>query len=143
MEFSILAPGAVLVLWSLIMMIWMASTRFPAITKAGLDLKASPPGGRGGDLEGVLPPSVNWKAHNYTHLMEQPTIFYAAIIFLHLSGGATQMMISFAWAYTILRIMHSIWQATVNTIIPVRAGLFMLSSICLLILAVNAVIVTI
>jgi hypothetical protein len=143
MSNSILAPGAILVLWTLIMLLWMAATRFPAIAKTGMDLKAVPPGGRGSDLETVLPPSVNWKAHNYTHLMEQPTIFYAAIIILHLSGGASALMVSFAWAYTILRIVHSLWQATVNTIMPVRFGLFTLSTVCLFVLAVNAVITTI
>src|SRR3546814_4974549 len=87
MSESILAPGAVLALWTLVMLIWAAATRLTALKKVGVDLKAAPPGGRGADLETVLPPSVNWKSHNYTHLVEQPTLFYAVIVFLHLSGG--------------------------------------------------------
>src|SRR3546814_13673814 len=74
MSESILAPGAVLALWTLIMLVWVAATRFPAMAKAGIDVKAAPPGGRGADLETVLPPNVNWKSHNYTHLLEQPTL---------------------------------------------------------------------
>ncbi len=70
---SLLAPGAVLALWTLIMLGWVAATRFPALAKSGIDLKAAPPGGRGADLENILPPQVNWKSHNYTHLLEQPT----------------------------------------------------------------------
>lgn len=142
MENNILAPAAVLVLWSLIMLAWMALTRFPAIAKSGLDLKAAPPGGRGQDLEAVLPASVNWKAHNYTHLMEQPTIFYATVFVLALSGAGGGMNATLAWAYAGIRIVHSIWQATVNTVIPVRFGLFLLSTACLLVLAINAVRVT-
>ena len=42
-----------------------------------------------------------------------------------------------AWGYVGLRIIHSIWQATVN-LIPIRFTLFMLATICLLGLAINA-----
>ena len=107
----------------------------------GVDLKTAPPGGRGADLEGVLPPQVNWKSHNYTHLLEQPTIFYATIIFLHLSGGNTGLTRGLAWAYVAIRIVHSLWQSTVNRI-PVRFTLFLLSTLCLFVLAVLAVIAT-
>src|SRR3546814_10542763 len=72
MSESILAPGAVLALWTLIMLVWVAATRFPAMAKAGINVKAAPPGGRGADLETVLPPTGNWKSHDYTHLLEQP-----------------------------------------------------------------------
>ncbi|ALC12590.1 MAPEG family protein [Sphingopyxis sp. 113P3] len=141
MSQSILAPGAVLVLWTLIVLFWVAATRFPAMAKAGIDLKAAPPGGRGADLETVLPPSVNWKSHNYTHLLEQPTLFYAVIVFLHLSGGDVSYTRWIAWAYVLLRILHSIWQVTVNRV-PVRFMLFSLSTLCLLALSVLAVIAT-
>jgi hypothetical protein len=136
---TILAPAAVLVLWSLIMLIWMAMTRFPAMAKSGMDAKALPAGGIGRDLETVLPPSVNWKSHNYTHLMEQPTIFYATVFVLAIVGQGDGINTTLAWAYTGLRIVHSIWQATVNTVIPVRFGLFLLSTLCLFAMAINAV----
>lgn len=138
---SLLAPGAVLALWTLIMLGWVAATRFSAMSKAGVDLKAAPPGGRGVDLENVLPPTINWKSHNYTHLLEQPTVFYAVIVFLHLSGGSTDLTRALAWAYVVLRIVHSFWQATVNRI-PVRFAIFGLSTFCLVALAVLAVIAT-
>jgi hypothetical protein len=142
MENTILAPAAVLVLWSLIMLAWMALTRFPAIAKTGMDFKTAPPGGRGQDLDAILPAKVNWKAHNYAHLMEQPTIFYATVFVLALSGAGGGLNTELAWAYTGIRIVHSIWQATVNKVMPVRFGLFLLSTACLLVLAVNAVRVT-
>jgi hypothetical protein len=142
MENPILAPAAVLVAWSLIMLLWMAATRFPAIAKSGIDLTGGPPGGRGQNLEGVLPDSVNWKSHNYTHLMEQPTIFYAAVLILAVAGAATPMLVNFAWGYTILRIIHSLYQATIN-VVMVRFSIFVLATICLLVLAVHAVLATI
>ena len=77
MQSSILAPAAVLILWSLIVLFWVVSTRFPAFKRAGIDAANSEAGGRYQDIEAQLPPSVNWKSHNYTHLMEQPTLFYS------------------------------------------------------------------
>ena len=136
MQAQVLAPAAVLVLWSLIMLVWTAATRFPAMAKLGVNVKTAPPGGRGQNLEGVLPDSVNWKSHNYAHLMEQPTLFYATVTILALMG-ATEHDVLFAWAYVALRIVHSLWQATVNTI-PVRFTLFLLSTACLLLLALHA-----
>jgi hypothetical protein len=135
---TILAPAAVLVLWSLVMLIWMAATRLPAMAKTGTDLKNAPPGGRGADLETILPPSINWKSHNYTHLMEQPTLFYAVVAILALAGQGYGLNTMLAWAYVGLRIAHSLWQALVNTI-PVRFGLFLLSTLCLVALAIHAV----
>ena len=138
---QILAPAAVLVLWSVIMVFWMAGTRLPAMAKLGTDLKTAPPGGRGVDLEGVLPPSVNWKSHNFTHLVEQPTLFYAVVVILALSGAGDGLNAQLAWGYTGLRVLHSLWQSLVNTI-PVRFMLFLLSTLCLAVLAINAVRVT-
>lgn len=136
MQAQILAPAAVLVVWSLIMLIWMAATRFPAMSKAGIDLSKGEPGGRGQNLEGVLDPRVSWKSHNYTHLMEQPTLFYTVVIVLAILGP-TPLDALFAWAYVAIRIVHSIWQATVNRV-PVRFALFALSTLCLSVLALHA-----
>jgi len=141
MNAPILAPAAVLVLWSVVMLYWMAGTRIPAMGKSGADLKSAKPGGRGVDLEGVLPDMVNWKGHNYTHLMEQPTLFYAAVAILALAGAGDGVNVQLAWGYTGLRIAHSLWQSLVNTI-PVRFALFIASSLCLTVLAINAVRVT-
>lgn len=138
---NLLAPGAVLALWTLVMLTWAGVARFKAFSKVGIDLKAAPPGGRGADLEGVLPPLTNWKSHNYTHLCEQPTLFYAVIIFLHLSGGSTDLTRGLAWAYVVLRIVHSFWQSTVNRV-PVRFIIFTVATLCLFALAALAVIAT-
>jgi len=136
MQAQMLAPAAVLVLWSLIMLFWIVFTRFPAMAKAGMTAGNATPGGRGADLEKLLPAQVNWKSHNYTHLMEQPTIFYPTVVILALMG-ANAGDVAFAWGYVALRIVHSLWQSTVNRI-PVRFSLFILSTICLLMLAIHA-----
>ena len=50
MQAQMLAPAAVLVAWSLVMLMWMAFTRLPAMKKAGSGLGEAKPGGRGQDL---------------------------------------------------------------------------------------------
>lgn len=139
MQAQILAPAAVLVVWSIIMLFWLAGVRLPAMKQAGIDMGARP-GGRGQDLEGQLDPRINWPAHNYSHLMEQPTVFYAAIAILAIMGpGATDVLA--AWIYVALRIVHSIWQSTVNKV-PVRFLLFIAATIALLFLGIRAVMAT-
>lgn len=141
MQAQILAPAALLVVWTLIMLFWIIPARFGAIAKVA-DKAALPskPGVRGGDLEGVIPDRANWPAHNHTHLHEQPTLFYATVLILALMGpGAVD--VALAWAYLALRVLHSLWQALINTI-PVRFALFLLSTFALIALAVRAVMAT-
>lgn len=140
MQAQMLAPAAVLVVWSIVMLFWMAGTRLPALGKASGGIGDAKPGGRGQDLEGVLPDKINWKAHNYAHLMEQPTIFYPTVLVLAVVGaGAFDVLV--AWIYVGLRIIHSVYQATVN-VVKVRFLIFLLATLALTILAVRAVMAT-
>ena len=136
MSMPVLAPAAALIVWSLVMLLWMIATRLPALAKLKLPTEKSA-GGRGSDLDRLLPPQIQWKAHNYNHLMEQPTLFYAVAIILALLGQGAGLNLWLAWTYVGLRIAHSLWQATVNTI-PVRLTLFTLSTVALIILSINA-----
>lgn len=133
---TILAPVMVLVVWSIFMLFWLAAVRFPAMAKAKIDI-GQRPGGRGQNLEGVLPDRVNWPAHNYAHLMEQPVLFYATALTLH-QLGPSELAIQLAWGYAALRVAHSLWQALVNQV-PARFVLFMLATACLVGMAVLAV----
>ena len=136
----IFAPAIALVLWSLLMLAWLAVTRLPAMSRSGIDL-GSIVGSRGVNLEGVIPDKVNWKSHNYTHLMEQPTLFYATVIILGVTGAGDGLNLALAWAYVGLRIAHSIVQAVWNRV-SVRFALFSAATVALLLLAFNAARVT-
>ncbi len=142
MQSAILAPAAVLALWTLIVLFWMTVTRIAAFSQAGIDLTTAEPGARYAEVEPQLPPSVNWKSHNYTHLLEQPTVFYAVVAVLALAGQGDGVNATLAWGYVFLRIAHSLWQCLVNRI-PVRFALFLMSTLLLLALAINAVRVTV
>ena len=138
MEYSpILIPVVALVAWSLIVMLWMVATRLPAMRKAGMSLSSAPPGSRGSQLDGVLPDQAQWKAHNYNHLMEQPTLFYAIAITLALMDMGDGVNYWLAWGYVAFRVIHSIVQTTVNRLIY-RTPLWVLASLCLIALTVHA-----
>lgn len=109
--------------------------------KVVIDL-GSAVGRRGPDIDPNVPPIVAWKSHNYAHFMEQSTIFYAAIMIIEIAGATTPLIVFFAWGYTIIRIVHSLWQATINKV-SVRFVLFLLSTLCLAVLAAHALLATI
>ena len=84
---------------------------------------------------------MKWTRHNYEHLMEQPTAFYALVIILAMVGDTSTPSLYAAWTYAITRILHSFWQMQVNTI-PVRFLLFMIATLALAMLGVHAVMFT-
>ena len=130
----ILAPVIALVLWTFVMWVWLYATRIPAIAKAKIQLD---PNRTASEFSAQLPPQVRWKADNYNHLMEQPTLFYATALTLALVGAGGGLSAQLAWAYVALRIVHSLVQALVNVIL-VRFSIFMLASLVLLAMAIRA-----
>jgi hypothetical protein len=137
MSSEILKPVVVLAAWSMIIWLWMYATRLPAMKRAGL-LDAPMIGGTGATLGPKLPEKVQWKADNYNHLMEQPTVFYAVALTLAFLGAGDSLNAMIAWAFVGLRIAHSLVQVTVNRV-TIRFALFALSSVCLIMLTVHAV----
>ena len=80
---QILQPIVVLLAWTMIMWLWMYATRIPAMSKAGIDPNDAR---RTKALDETLPAEVQWKAHNYNHLHEAPTVFYAVALVLAMTG---------------------------------------------------------
>ena len=134
---EILKPMAVLAMWTMIMWIWMYAVRIPAINKLPKPTEAgADQGWTGAMLENILPREVQWKAHNYNHLHEAPTVFYAVALALAMIGAGDGLNAKIAWAYVGLRIVHSIYQSTINRV-PLRFILFALSSLCLIALCLH------
>ncbi len=140
MQAQMLAPAAILVAWSLIIMFMIPPTRFPALKKLGIDIASAPRGARGGDTDDQMPDRPKWVSHNYTHLMEQPTIFYPAVVIIAMMGASAGDVLA-AWIYVGLRIVHSLWQVFVN-VVAIRFLLFLGSSIALVYMAYRAVALT-
>jgi len=128
---DILQPVVALMIWTMIMWVWMYATRIPAMQKHP-DIDANRlVGATGASLRAMLPERVNWKADNYNHLHEQPTVFYAVGIVLAIIGAGDGIPALLAWIYTGLRIIHTIVQVTANKVM-VRFVLFAVSSAVLM-----------
>jgi hypothetical protein len=132
---EILKPLAVLAGWTMVMWLWMYVTRIPAMKQAKIDV-ANLTGGTGKNLEEVLPAKTQWIAHNYNHLHEAPTVFYAVALALAMIGQGDGLNATLAWTYVGLRIVHSLVQATWNRVM-VRFALFALSSLALIALSLH------
>lgn len=134
---AILQPVVALAAWTMVMWLWLYATRIPALSAAKVDpeeLVNDP----SITLDTLLPPQVQWKAHNYNHLHEAPTVFYAVAVVLAIIGQGDGLNAQVGWAYVALRVVHSLIQATVNKV-PLRFGVFTLSSFCLMFLVARAV----
>lgn len=132
----ILGPVIALAAWTMLMWAWMYATRIPALQKLKVDTSKIV-GTTGTGLDAILPPQIQWKAHNYNHLMEQPTVFYAVALALAVAGLGDGLNAQLAWAYVGLRVIHSLVQATVNRVM-IRFLVFALSSLVLVALIVRA-----
>ena len=138
MDYSpILAPVVALVAWTLVIMLWMAIARRRAFAQLGINWGNIPRGSRGANLDGKAPDEAQWPSHNYNHLMEQPTIFYAIALTLALMDFGGGINLYLAWGYVGFRVIHSIVQCTVN-IVTIRFPLFLLASLCLIGLTTHA-----
>tara|TARA_B100000035_G_scaffold65735_1_gene53480 strand:- start:6759 stop:7121 length:363 start_codon:yes stop_codon:yes gene_type:complete len=108
----------------------MYATRLPAAKKLeedGIDVqKFSHPSSIGG----IFPSKVERVADNYNHLFEQPTIFYAISFVIWGLEHTDTIHLYCAWFYVIIRIIHSIFQATLN-LVWIRFSLFILSWVAL------------
>jgi hypothetical protein len=133
MSSTILAPLAALVLWSFVMWAWLYATRIPAMIRGRVAYDPTKPAA---EFHSRLPPSVRWKADNYNHLMEQPTLFYAVVLALAVVGAGDGLNTTLAWTYVALRIVHSLVQALVNVVMW-RFGIFMIASVVLLTLTIR------
>jgi hypothetical protein len=132
----ILLPVIGLVIWTQVMLAWMVVTRLPAIQAANLGPEA---GQRTAELGDQLPKEVQWKADNYNHLLEQPTVFYAVALALAIAGLGDGLNLWLAWFYLGSRIVHSIVQSTTNAVL-LRFSLFGLGTLAVLAMAVNGAI---
>ena len=131
-----LLPVFALVTWTFVMWVWMFATRIPAMQKANVD-----PDSLTGNvtLKDILPAKVMNVSDNYNHLHEQPTLFYALAFYLALGGGADAINVYLLWAYVILRVVHSLIQATFNKV-TIRFLVFLLSSLALIAIIVRELI---
>lgn len=130
---AILQPVFVVGLLTVVMTVWMFVTRIPAMQSRGIDPQEAQDTVR---LLDLLPPEVNRVSNNYNHLFEQPTLFYAVAISIAVLGQVDTLHVACAWTYALLRVAHSLVQATIDKVM-VRFSLFLVSWIALAVMLVR------
>ena len=115
-QLALLKPVLILIIWTFIIFLIMAFGRvsFMNNPQDAADSK---------DYKNQLPTWVNRTADNYNHLFEQPVAFYAVTLSIALINSFDSLIVQLAWAYVLIRIIHSLVQLTIN-IVLVRFILF-------------------
>ena len=85
-----------------------------------------------------MPLSAQASAHNYNHLMEQPTIFYALMFYITLTAQMSAPVFYAAWAYVALRVVHSFIQVSMGKV-ALRFAVFSLATIMLFVMVIITV----
>ena len=109
-QLALLTPVLALIIWTFIIFLIMAFGRvsFMNNPQDAADSK---------DYKSQLPAWVNRTADNYNHLFEQPVAFYAVILSIALINNFDSLMVQLAWAYVLIRIIHSFVQLTINIVL--------------------------
>ena len=124
---ALLAPIFVLVLWTSAIFLVLAFGRVK-YTKNPQDAAHSK------DLKGTMPDWVERAADNYNHLFEQPVAFYALTLCIAVINDFDSFMVQLAWAFVVLRIMHSLVQLTFNLVL-LRFFIFVMGWLVLALMA--------
>jgi hypothetical protein len=56
-------------------------------------------------------------AENFRNLFEVPVLFYVLCVALAMNGGSTPGFVAGAWAYAVLRALHSLIHVTYNRVV--------------------------
>jgi hypothetical protein len=77
-----------------------------------------------------VPPSVSIPNRNYMNLLELPLLFYVVCVVLYVTSGASRLAVYVAWAYVVLRVVHSLIHLSYNHVLH-RLAAFTLSNVSL------------
>ena len=130
---EILSPMLGMILLSSTILVALAVTRIPLIIKHFGSLQGAK---HSDELRPRLPSRLRNITDNYNHLFEQPTLFYALIIYIYLMEHADTSHVQLAWGYVVLRGLHSVTQVTNNNV-SIRAPVFVAASLCLIVMVVR------
>ena len=125
---SILNPMLAMMAWSALIVAILLMTRIPVVIKQWGNLQFAK---HSDELRPKMSEKFRYITDNYNHIFEQPTLFYAVLIYIQLADTANKINISLAWAYVSLRVVHSSIQLTSNNV-SWRAASFATSSLILM-----------
>ena len=131
---AILHPLFALAAWTLIMLLLVPVARVRSVRQREIvadDFKFGE--------SAKVPGRVSIPNRNYMNLLELPMLFYVVGTVLYVTGGASTLTISIAWAFVALRVVHGPIHLGYNRVVH-RLAAFALSSAALVLLWVFAAI---
>ncbi|MEP7311916.1 MAG: MAPEG family protein [Pseudomonadota bacterium] len=123
---SILIPFVGVMLLTLTVWVYMYARRLPFI----LGGKLSPEQLTPLEFARLSPPRVANPSDNLKNLFELPTLFYAVVLYLHVTRQVDMAYLTAAWVFFGFRIAHSIVHCTFN-FVPLRFLLYAVSAMAL------------
>ena len=131
-QIALLTPVLILILWTFTIFLIMSygRSRFMKDPQDAAHTK---------DLKGTLPAWVERTGDNYNHLFEQPVAFYVVTLAIALVNSIDPLMMQLAWAFVILRIIHSLVQLTFNLVL-VRFMIFLIGWLIIAYMAISQLI---
>ena len=131
-QITLLTPVFALILWTFIIFLIMSygRTRFMKDPQDAAHTK---------DLKGTLPAWVERTGDNYNHLFEQPIAFYVVTLAIASINSIDPLMMQLAWAFVILRIIHSLVQLTFNLVL-IRFMIFLIGWLIIAYMAISQLI---
>lgn len=110
----IVFPCLALICWTFIVLLRMFSTRVSGVKSGEVDFRYFKTYNTGGNL----PVKMIQAGRNFTNLFEVPTHFFAVCAFTLITQRVDQIMLTMAWAYVFLRVIHSLIHLSSNKIGP-------------------------
>jgi hypothetical protein len=133
MQASIFAPFFALIALTIVVWFYMYARRIPFIMRNKLTPQQLTPV----EFARLSPPVVANPSDNLTNLFELPTIFYALVLYLYVTGQVDTTYVRAAWLFVSLRVLHSVVHCTFNYV-PLRFWLYAGGSLTLWFIAIRA-----
>ncbi len=130
---AILYPMFGMIALSCIVVILLYATRVPSLIKMWGNLQHAK---HADELRPKLPLKLRYITDNYNHIFEQPTLFYAVVIYIFLMEHTDNIHVFLAWGYVATRMIHTAIQLTTNNV-SCRAAIFSISGFCLIAMIVK------
>ena len=130
---AILYPMFGMIALSCIVVILLYATRVPSLIKMWGNLQHAK---HADEQRPNLPLKLRYITDNYNHIFEQPTLFYAVVIYIFLMEHTDNIHVFLAWGYVATRMIHTAIQLTTNNV-SWRAAIFSISGLCLIAMIVK------
>lgn len=123
---AIFIPFAGTMLLTLVVWVYMYARRIPFIVRSKFTPQQLSPL----EFARLSPPEISNPSDNLKNLFELPTLFYAAVLYVHVTGQVDAPYVAAAWVFFVFRIFHSAVHCTFN-LVPLRFWIYVISALAL------------